>query len=267
MSFRLSDIEYRIENKKILEKKNFDLFDGDHALIFGPSGSGKTTLINLMAGLLKPTKGKIYFRNIDYSLLNELEIDNLRKEKFGFIFQKLHLIEHLNVEQNIALGQNMLNPQDVSKLIDLLGLSEKKRIIFVCVARHIGLALAKSAISVNKKVAFAFGCETASDIRLHYYAAKDYKNNCSNPPPASQAKPAPVVVAPKTHVDNKIKSTLETQNSTVNPLDSNSSVAKNEPAEVQREASVIVENVENVENVEKNKNKNYSRLNNIESFL
>ncbi|MBB1340392.1 hypothetical protein H5158_01920 [Pseudoalteromonas sp. SR45-6] len=87
--------------------------------------------------------------------------------------------------------------------------------------------------------------------RSYRNAAKDYKNNCSNPPPAaSQAQPAPVVVAPKTHVDNKIKSTLETQNSTVNPLDSNSSVAKNEPAEVQREASVIVENVENVQSIE-----------------
>lgn len=87
--------------------------------------------------------------------------------------------------------------------------------------------------------------------RSYRNAAKDYKNNCSNPPPAaSQAQPAPVVVAPKTHVDNKIKSTLETQNSTVNPLDSNSSVARNEPAEVQREASVIVENVENVQSIE-----------------
>ena len=64
------------------------LSKGQHLLIFGPSGSGKTTLINLMAGLLKPTSGKIYYRGTDYSFLNELEIDNLRKEKFGFIFQK-----------------------------------------------------------------------------------------------------------------------------------------------------------------------------------
>jgi hypothetical protein len=45
------------------------------------------------------------------------------------------------------------------------------------VARHVGLALAKSAISIGKKVAFAFGCETASDIRLHYFAAVDYEIN------------------------------------------------------------------------------------------
>jgi hypothetical protein len=50
-------------------------------------------------------------------------------------------------------------------------------VIFVCAARHVGLALAKSAISIHKKVAFAFGCETADDIRLHYFAAKDYTTN------------------------------------------------------------------------------------------
>ena len=44
-------------------------------------------------------------------------------------------------------------------------------------ARHVGLALAKAAISVEKKVAFAFGCHDANDIRLHYYAATDYVRN------------------------------------------------------------------------------------------
>ena len=47
-------------------------------------------------------------------------------------------------------------------------------VIFVCAARHVGLALAKSAISSGRKVAFAFGCSSADDIRLHYAAAVDY---------------------------------------------------------------------------------------------
>jgi hypothetical protein len=47
----------------------------------------------------------------------------------------------------------------------------------VCAARHVGLALAKAAISSHKKVAFAFGCSDAEDIRLHYYAAKEYSVN------------------------------------------------------------------------------------------
>jgi hypothetical protein len=68
-------------------------------------------------------------------------------------------------------------PTGTGKTISPLGISEQYRVIFVCVARHIGLALAKSAISIEKKVAFAFGCETASDIRLHYYSALNYTKN------------------------------------------------------------------------------------------
>jgi hypothetical protein len=68
-------------------------------------------------------------------------------------------------------------PTGTGKTLSPIGLSEKSRILFVCVARHIGLALAKSAISVEKKVAFAFGCETASDIRLHYFSAVNYSKN------------------------------------------------------------------------------------------
>jgi hypothetical protein len=68
-------------------------------------------------------------------------------------------------------------PTGTGKTLSPLGLSEEYRIIFVCVARHIGLALAKSAISMEKKVAFAFGCETASDIRLHYFSAINYTKN------------------------------------------------------------------------------------------
>lgn len=65
-------------------------------------------------------------------------------------------------------------PTGTGKTLSPIGLSEKYRVLFVCVARHVGLALAKSAISLEKKVAFAFGCETASDIRLHYFSAVDY---------------------------------------------------------------------------------------------
>lgn len=68
-------------------------------------------------------------------------------------------------------------PTGTGKTLTPIGLSDDYRIIFVCAARHIGMALAKSAISIEKKVAFAFGCETASDIRLHYFSAVDYTKN------------------------------------------------------------------------------------------
>ena len=68
-------------------------------------------------------------------------------------------------------------PTGTGKTMSPIGLSERYKIIFVCAARHVGLALAKAAISCQKKVAFAFGCHDASDIRLHYYAAKEYTKN------------------------------------------------------------------------------------------
>lgn len=68
-------------------------------------------------------------------------------------------------------------PTGTGKTLTPIGLSIKHRVIFVCAARHVGLALAKAAISVGKKIAFAFGCSSAEDIRLHYFSAKEYKKN------------------------------------------------------------------------------------------
>ena len=68
-------------------------------------------------------------------------------------------------------------PTGTGKTITPLALSNKYKIIFLCAARHVGLALARCAISTGKKVAFAFGCETADDIRLHNSSAKDFVKN------------------------------------------------------------------------------------------
>ena len=68
-------------------------------------------------------------------------------------------------------------PTGTGNTLSPIGLSEKFRVIFVCAARHVGLAMAKAAISCEKKVAFAFGCKDPGDIRLHYFAAKEYVKN------------------------------------------------------------------------------------------
>ena len=68
-------------------------------------------------------------------------------------------------------------PTGTGKTLTPLGLSQEHRIIFVCAARHVGLALARAAISIHKKIAFAFGCDSADNVRLHYFAAKEYTKN------------------------------------------------------------------------------------------
>ena len=120
MLFKTKNLEYQILNKKILSNLNFNIEEGKHLLILGSSGSGKTSLLNLMSGLLKPTKGEILFEDYKYSLLLDEEIDKIRATNFCFIFQKLHLIGHLNVKQNIELIKNKIDSEKVEKLILLI---------------------------------------------------------------------------------------------------------------------------------------------------
>ena len=127
MLFKIKNLEYKKQNNKILSNLNFSVDEGKHLLILGSSGSGKTSLLNLMSGLLKPTKGEISFEDYKYSTLSEEEIDKIRATNFGFIFQKLHLIGHLNVKQNIDLIKNKINSKKVEKLIFGLGLAQKSQ--------------------------------------------------------------------------------------------------------------------------------------------
>ena len=65
-------------------------------------------------------------------------------------------------------------PTATGKTLSPIGLSNSYKVIFVCAARHVGIALSKYAISAGKKIAFGFGCGDATDIRLHYSAASSY---------------------------------------------------------------------------------------------
>jgi len=65
-------------------------------------------------------------------------------------------------------------PTGTGKTMSPIGLSEKYRVIFVCAAKHVGMALMKAAISVGKPCGVAFGCASMEDIRLHNSAAQKY---------------------------------------------------------------------------------------------
>jgi hypothetical protein len=108
----------------------------------------------------------------------------IEKNKYLLQYEDISLFSHqkqlFSIFKSNRLSSKLvlyIAPTGTGKTLSPIGLACEHRIIFVCVARHVGLALAKSAISVGKKVAFAFGCETASDIRLHYYAAISYSVN------------------------------------------------------------------------------------------
>lgn len=106
----------------------------------------------------------------------------IERNKYLLKYADDELYEHQKKLFTLCKGNNpkliqYIAPTGTGKTLSPLGLSEKHRVIFVCAARHVGLALAKAAISTHKKVAFAFGCSDAEDIRLHYFSAKDYTVN------------------------------------------------------------------------------------------
>jgi hypothetical protein len=98
-----------------------------------------------------------------------------QKQLFSTFRKSQQLFDEKREKQsNLVL---YIAPTGTGKTLSPIGLSNDYRIIFVCAARHVGMALAKSAISAKKCVAFAFGCDTSNDIRLHYYSALNYKIN------------------------------------------------------------------------------------------
>jgi hypothetical protein len=129
-------------------------------------------------------------RSILTILSDEIEINDLIENgvdliekntnllKYGDLMLYEHQKEIFTVFKNSGPKLILyMAPTGTGKTLTPLALSEHKKVIFVCAARHVGLQLARSAISINKKVAFAFGCASSADIRLHYFAAKEYSIN------------------------------------------------------------------------------------------
>jgi len=90
---------------------------GEHAALLGASGSGKTTLLHLLAGLLRPTQGKIMIGSQDIAQLSGSTLDRFRGQKLGLIFQQPHLLGSLTLEQNLLLAQYLAGIKQDRKVI------------------------------------------------------------------------------------------------------------------------------------------------------
>jgi putative ABC transport system ATP-binding protein len=87
----------------VLRDITFELDAGRILAITGPSGSGKSTLLGLLAGLDRPTRGRVLMDGRDLAALDEDERARLRAESVGFVFQSFHLIPRLSAAANIEL--------------------------------------------------------------------------------------------------------------------------------------------------------------------
>lgn len=81
--------------------------EGTFAILRGRSGSGKTTLMNILCTLDKPTKGEVYIDGENVAKLSDVQKENLRRQKMGFVFQSVSLIPSLNAIQNVEFSLRM----------------------------------------------------------------------------------------------------------------------------------------------------------------
>ncbi|WP_242832701.1 ABC transporter ATP-binding protein [Eubacterium sp. 14-2] len=93
---------------------------GEFVAVLGRSGLGKSTLLNILAGLDRPSKGKVYIDGTDIFNLSEEKRTLLRREKIGFVFQAYELLHSLTVTENIRLPELESDTDYVRELLDAL---------------------------------------------------------------------------------------------------------------------------------------------------
>jgi ABC-type lipoprotein export system ATPase subunit len=96
---------YRMGATKVKVLKGVDLAlkEGEFVAVIGASGSGKSTLLHILGGLDRPDKGAVSFDGRDLDRMKAAELNRLRNEMVGFVFQFYHLLDELSVLENVFL--------------------------------------------------------------------------------------------------------------------------------------------------------------------
>jgi putative ABC transport system ATP-binding protein len=76
---------------------------GEIVAVMGPSGSGKSTLLHCLAGILRPDQGEVWFDGQRLDTMSETQRSQIRRDRFGFVFQSGQLVPELTAEENVAL--------------------------------------------------------------------------------------------------------------------------------------------------------------------
>ncbi len=104
---RMQEINKVYRTKEVetlaLENVNLEINKGEFLSVMGPSGCGKSTMLNIIGLLDNPTSGKVLIEDVDTSAMNDKQLAEFRNHSLGFIFQSFHLINSLNVIDNVEL--------------------------------------------------------------------------------------------------------------------------------------------------------------------
>ncbi len=105
---------------RALDDISLSVAPGEWLSVMGPSGSGKSTLVNLIGCLDRPTTGEIWLDGQDVANSSAAELNRVRAEKIGFVFQQFHLIPYLTALENVMLAQYFHSMTDEQEALDAL---------------------------------------------------------------------------------------------------------------------------------------------------
>jgi putative ABC transport system ATP-binding protein len=112
-----------------LDNVTFRVEPGEFTSVMGPSGSGKSTLLNLVAGLDRPTSGRVVVDGQDLTRQSETELARFRRSRIGFVFQFFNLLSNLTVLENVLVPAELagVRPAEASlrarSLLEELGIT------------------------------------------------------------------------------------------------------------------------------------------------
>jgi putative ABC transport system ATP-binding protein len=132
---RALDRDYPVGGSLVHALRHVDLQVDRGALtvVHGRSGSGKTTLLNMIGGLDRPTRGRVWVDGTEVSALPESDLVRIRREKIGFVFQAFGLIPILTAAENVEVPLRLANfaprarAERVAELLELVGLAGRAR--------------------------------------------------------------------------------------------------------------------------------------------
>jgi putative ABC transport system ATP-binding protein len=106
-----------------LRNVNLTLNEAEFVVLLGPSGSGKSTLLNIIGGLDVPTRGQVFYHDIELTRADDAALTTYRRRHVGFVFQFYNLIPSLTAAENVALvteiSDNPMTPEAALQLVDL----------------------------------------------------------------------------------------------------------------------------------------------------
>ena len=117
------------ERVQILDVPEYEVADGEQAVLIGPSGGGKTTLLHIIAGITQPDSGKIKVNNVDIGQFSESGRDRLRAKSIGYVFQTFNLLPAFSALENVVLGMTFSGMRNTNrqakKMLERVGLGHR----------------------------------------------------------------------------------------------------------------------------------------------